>query len=161
MSGSSNKKEVFFVSLLFFIAFVLATYSFGGAPEIFLIDRPRNLYVDMNNLNLTVPWHLKIALDYVGFFIPLVTGMILLALSLKVRLHLSPHEKRLFLIYTELFIVGGSTSAVLPGILKASWTGFQKEGHLNPMPVVTECPYCAYIITPLNQENLLMQSHTL
>jgi len=148
MSGSSNKKEVFFVSLLFFIAFVLVIYCFGGAPKIFLIDRSRNLYVDMNNLNLPVPWHPEIALDYVGFFIPLVTSIILLALAWKVRPHFLMYERRLFLFYTGLFIAGESISAVLPEILKASWTAFQTEGHLNPMPVVTACPYGAYIVTP-------------
>jgi len=147
MSDSSDKRIFFFESFLTFIVSQLLMYYFGGVPELFLMDHFRNLYLGMSNLNLPVPWHPEIALDYVGFFIPLVTSIILLALAWKVRPHFSTHARRLFLIYTGLFIVGESISAVLPEILKASWTAFQTDGHLNPMSVIIACIYSAYVIT--------------
>jgi len=147
MSDSSDKRTVFSESFLTFIISQLFMYDFGEVPELFLMDHFRNLCLRMSNLNLRVPWHPEIALDYVGFFIPLVTSIILLALSWKVRPHFSTHERRLFFIYTGLFIVGESISAVLPEILKASWTAFQTDGHMNPISVVIACIYSAYVIT--------------
>lgn len=152
MSGSSNKKEVFFVSLLFFIAFVLVIYCFGGAPKIFLIDRSRNLYVDMNNLNLPVPWHPEIALDYIGFLVPLGVSVILLVLSWRIRPSFSAHEKRSFLTYTMLFILGELISAILPEVLKASWEMFQTDGGLNLVASIIACIYGPYIISTKSEK---------
>ena len=44
--------------------------------------------------NVSVPGHPKIALDFIGFFIPLAVSGILLAVSWKVRPELSARKKK-------------------------------------------------------------------
>jgi len=161
MSSSLHKGSIFIFSFGLFCLFLLLSSEFGSNLQSIYRTRFPSLYLEMDNLNLLVPWHPEIALDYVGFFIPLVTSIILLALAWKVRPHFSIQERRLFLIYTGLFIAGESISAVLPEILKASWTVFQTDGHMNPMSVVIACIYSAYVITLESEKFSYAVSYTI
>ena len=103
--------------------------------------------MEMVSSNVSVPGHPKIALDFIGFFIPLAVSGILLAVSWKVRPELSARKKKIFLIFTGLFILGELISAILPGVVRALWEIFQLYSNLNYATFYLACIYGAYIIS--------------
>jgi len=152
MSNSLHKGWIFIFSFGLFYLFLLLSSEFGSILQSIYRTRFPSLYLEMNNLNLPVPWHPEIALDYIGFLVPLGVSVILLVLSWRIRPSFSAHEKRSFLTYTMLFILGELISAILPEVLKASWEMFQTDGGLNLVASIIACIYGPYIISTKSEK---------
>jgi len=147
MSTDLNQEKVFAISLISLFFFMeLLGYFLWILQSNFKSHFP-NLFMEMVNSNVSVPGHPKIALDFIGFFIPLAVSGVLLVVSLKVRPELSPRKKKIFLIFTGLFILGELISAILSKVVKASWEISQTHGNLNHVAFVLACIYGAYIVS--------------
>jgi len=147
MSDDLNQEKVFVISLIpLFLFMKLLDYLLWVFQLNFKSHFP-NLFMEMVNSNVSVPGHPKIALDFIGFFIPLAVSGILLAVSWKVRPELSARKKKIFLIFTGLFILGELISAILPGVVRALWEIFQLYSNLNYATFCLACIYGAYIIS--------------
>jgi len=66
-----------------------------------------NLFLEMLGSNISLPGHPRIALDFIGFFIPLAVSVVLLVVSWKVRPELSPRKKKNISNFYGTFYFGG------------------------------------------------------
>jgi len=147
MSDDLDQVKVFAASLFPLFFFMEGLDYLGSILQSNFKSHFPNLFLEMLGSNISLPGHPKIALDFIGFFIPLAVSGVLLVVSWKVRPELSPRKKKIFLIFTGLFILGELISVILAEVVKASWEISQTHGNLNHVAFGLACIYGAYIVS--------------